>query len=132
MAIAEQQDEDPRIKASAANVIMFAGPKLGKEYLSSDSVMPFVKRLVNDHGNSMEVTTKVLPHIDEMIGNLNVESVQTFCKDVLMKMLDANEGFDWRARAAAAKALPIAAKELQKGGVSPDTFFEKTNCLMRF
>ena len=86
MAIAEQQDEDPRIKASAANVIMFAGPKLGKEYLSSDSVMPFVKRLVNDPGNSMEVTTKVLPHIDELIGNLNVESIQSFCKDVLIKM----------------------------------------------
>ena len=132
MAIAEQQDEDPRIKASAANVIMFAGPKLGKEYLSSDSVMPFVKRLVNDPGNSMEVTTKVLPHIDELIGNLNVESVQTFCKDVLMKMLDANEGFDWRARAAAAKALPIAAKELQKGGVSPDTFFEKNKLFDAF
>ena len=132
MTIAEQQDEDPRIKAAAANAIMVAGPQLGKDYLSSESVMPFMKRLVNQPGNATEVTTKVLPHVDELIGNLNVESIQSFCKDVLAKMLDPKEGFDWRARAAAARALPIAAKELQKGGVSPDTFFEKNKLFDAF
>lgn len=134
MTIAEQPDEDPRIKAAAASAIMFAAPKLGKDFLSSEKMMPFVKKLVNQPTNPTEVTVKVLPHMSDILSNLDMDGIQSFCIDVLVKMLnpDPETGFDWRARAAAARALPVAAKELQKGGVSPETFYEKNKIFDAF
>jgi serine/threonine-protein phosphatase 2A regulatory subunit A len=134
MALVEQPEEDPRIRAGAANAIMHAAPKLGTDFLSSDKVMPFVKKLVNQPQNPSEVTVKVLPHLAELIETLDSDGVQNFCKDVLLKMMNADPqtGFDWRARSAAAEALPVTARQLQKSNISPETFFEKNKVFDAF